>query len=288
PEIQYSLPSWFVKRWKKRLPGEWDDFFSANNRVPPLSIRVNTLKITTYELKKILLQEGVGKIEEGRWHDVLKIYGYPYIKDLRSYKMGYFTVQDEGAMWVSHVLSPNPGETVLDLCSSPGGKAFHIATLMSNKGLVYAVDIKDDVLIKETKERLGIDIIKPIRFDLRKEMKDFYQKADKVLLDAPCTGLGTMRRRPELKWKRSEKDIYRMSDLQKLLIKNAVKYVKTGGTLVYSVCTLEGEEGEDVVKYLLTLSPNYELSPIDGKPYLYLYPHIYDTDGFFIAKIKVK
>ncbi len=283
PSIKYSFPSWFVNRWKERLLENCEDFFIENNKIPPETIRVNTLKITPEELTKILYKEGVEKVEQGRWKDSLRIYGYPYIGDLPSYKMGYFTVQDEGAMLVSHILSPLPGETVLDLCASPGGKTFHIATLMRNRGKVYAVDIKDGILIEEGIKRLGISIVEFVQFDLRKRLEQFVGIADRVLLDAPCTGLGTIRRRPELKWKKSIDDIKRLSSLQFLLLKNASLYVKPGGVLVYSVCTLEEEETERVFLKFLHTSPEFSMEKVR-----FLYPHLYDTDGFFIARFRKK
>ncbi len=281
PSVRYSFPSWFVDRWKKRLPNEYIDFLSANNKIPPESIRVNTLKISPSKLVKLLYEEGVEKIEEGRWEDALRIYGYPYIQDIPSYKKGYFTVQDEGAMWVSRFLYPLPGETVMDLCSYPGGKAFHIAIIMKNQGRVYTVDIKDKETIEEGARRLGISIIEPLRFDLREKREEFYRKADRVLIDAPCTSLGTIRRRPELKWKKSPKDIKRLSSLQLTLLENASLYVKPNGILVYSVCTLEREETDDVIEGFLKKNKKYRLLEK-----LSLYPHRFDTDGFFMAKLK--
>ncbi len=281
PSIKYSFPTWFVDRWKRRLPGEYIDFLSANNRIPPESIRVNTLKISPSELMKLLSDEGVERIEKGRWEDSLKIYGYPYIQDIPSYREGYFTVQDEGAMWVSRFLSPLPGETIMDLCSHPGGKAFHMAVLMKNYGKIYTVDIKDKKAIKEGAKRLGISIIEPLKFDLREIREEFLNIADRVLIDAPCTSLGTIRRRPELKWKKSPEDIKRLSSLQLTLLKNASLYVKPGGMLVYSVCTLEREETDDVIGDFLEKNKGYKFLER-----LYLYPHRFDTDGFFMAKLK--
>ncbi len=286
PSIKYSYPKWFVKRWKNRLPDEYITFLDANNKIPPETIRVNTLKISREKLKEYLLKEGIEKIEDGYWDDALRIYGYPYIEDIPSYKKGYFTVQDEGAMWVSRILAPSPGETVLDLCSSPGGKAFHMAALMENRGRIYAVDIKDGSLIREGVERLGIDIIETVETDLNLPIEKFYNLGDRVLLDAPCTSLGTIRRRPELKWKKTEKDISRLGKLQRRLLDNASLYVKPGGVLVYSVCSLEKEETEDVIESFLKTHTNYSLSPSDKENPIYLYPHKYDTDGFFIARLK--
>ncbi len=281
PSVRYSFPSWFVERWKKRLPDTYVDFLKANNEIPPESIRVNTLKIDRDTLLDLLYREGVKRVEYGRWPDSLKIYNYPYIQDLPSYKMGYFTVQDEGAMWVSYVVSPEPGDTVLDLCSSPGGKAFHMASLMKNRGKIYAVDLKDENLIMEGVERLGISIVEFLQFDLKERIEGFYNIADKVLLDAPCTALGTIRRRPELKWKRKIKDIKRIASLQSTLLKNAALYVRPGGILVYSVCTLEEEETEDVVKEFLNTTSNFTLEETH-----FLYPHLYGTDGFYIVKLR--
>ncbi len=284
PSIKYSYPSWFVERWKKRLPDEYIAFLDANNKIPPESIRVNTLKISREKLKEYLAKEGIEKIEDGYWDDALKIYGYPYIEDMPSYKKGYFTVQDEGAMWVSRILAPSPGEIVLDLCSSPGGKAFHMAALMKNRGKIYAVDIKDGALIREGAKRLGISIIETIKADLSLPIERFYNLGDKVLLDAPCTSLGTIRRRPELKWKKTEKDIRRLGELQRRLLNNASLYVKPGGVLVYSVCSLEKEETEDVIKNFLKTHHDYFLYSMNEKSPIYLYPHRYNTDGFFITR----
>ena len=288
PTIIHSFPKWFVSRWKNRLNNKYIDFLKANNQIPPENIRVNKLKIERHDLIELLKKEGVGKIEKGMWEDSLHIYAYPAISGLESFKKGYFTIQDEGSMWVSYVLSPKPEEVVLDIASAPGGKALHMASMMKNRGKIYGLDIKEEGIKREIENarRLGVNKIDTIKFDATQKIKKFFSVIDKVLLDAPCTNLGTIRRRPELKWKVEEADIKRMSNLQKIMLNNTSLYPKIGGFLEYSVCSLEKEETIEVVEDFLSKHKEYEFVPIEGKKYLFLYPHKKNTDGFFIALFK--
>ena len=201
-------------------------------------------------------------------------------------------------MLAAEVLAPAEGETVLDMCAAPGGKATHMAQLMNNKGKILAFDIHEHKisLIKSNAERLGIDIISAQKSDAAVLDEKYIQSADKILADVPCSGLGIIRRKPDIKWNRKEEDDF--SDIQFSILENAARYLKPGGELVYSTCTIQKEENESVIKRFL--EENNDFEAVDIRPnlpgnlikataekgYLTLYPNTDSTDGFFIAKIK--
>jgi len=213
------------------------------------------------------------------------------------YKKGYFTPQDISAAFASIVLNPKEEESVLDMCAAPGGKTTHMAELMKNKGSIIACDIHEHKIkiIKENAKRLGIDIIDAIRLDASVENKDFIGKFDKVLADVPCSGLGIIRRKPDIKLNKNEPGI---SEVQYKILENACKYLKPGGEMVYSTCTLNKRENEDIINRFLENNKGYEMVDISGflpeqlkkeeskMGYVTFYPNIDGIDGFFIAKMK--
>lgn len=216
------------------------------------------------------------------------------------YKEGYFTIQDESSMLVASILNPSKGDVVVDVCAAPGGKTTHIAELMDNKGTVYSRDIHEHKieLIQSASKRLGLNNIKACIFDALKIDNDMILKADKVLVDAPCTGLGIIRRKPDIKWTKDGYNIKDISSMQYQILENSSKYVKVDGHLVYSTCTIEREENINNVRKFLKEHPNFVMQDIeDGIPkrfksettkegYIEFYPNIHDTDGFFVAKMK--
>ncbi|NLX61057.1 MAG: 16S rRNA (cytosine(967)-C(5))-methyltransferase RsmB [Tissierellia bacterium] len=296
--IKYSHPKWMVKRWIKEFSYDFtESLLKHNNSKPKLNIRVNTLKVTREELKNLLLNYGYEVDETPYAKDGLIIENPIRITEIEEFNKGYFTIQDESSMLVAEILSPKENAVVLDLCSAPGGKSTHMAQIMNNKGRIISCDIYDHKLnlVKETANRLGITIIETQKQDALKLNEEFIEKMDYVLVDAPCSGLGIIRRRPEIKWNRQEKDIEELSSIQKQILNNAGKYLKPGGALVYSTCTIEREENLGVIEDFLKKNNNFVLYEFKHeinqstdnreKGYIQLFPHIHGTDGFFIARI---
>lgn len=296
--IRYSHPKWLVDKWLKDF-GEifTEGLLQGNNATPPLTVRTNTLKTNKDALMKELMAEGL-TVEEGKYvPEALHIGNAASIEKLKSFQQGLFQIQDESSMLVSHVLGPKPGEFVIDLCAAPGGKTTHMAQLMENKGKISAWDIHEHKvkLISDAAQRLGITIIDERCFDAKKLDETFLEKADKVLVDAPCSGLGIIRKKPEIKYNKNLEDIEEISDLQLDILKNGAKYVKKGGQLVYSTCTIEKQENIGVMERFLAETQNFELEDINEilplclrseQKYVQLYPHIHGIDGFFICKFR--
>jgi 16S rRNA (cytosine967-C5)-methyltransferase len=203
-------------------------------------------------------------------------------------------------MLVAHVIDPKPGERIMDMCSAPGGKTTHIAELMGNVGEIVARDIHQHKLrlVEESCKRLGVNIVKTEIYDATHLDENSLEKYDKILLDAPCSGLGVIRRKPDLRWKKESDNFIELSKLQKEMLEVASKYVKPGGTLIYSTCTINKTENIMVVRDFLSNNHQFHLESIAGQipesletekakeGYLELFPNTHGTDGFFIAKIR--
>ena len=307
--VRYSHPAWLVKRWIERFGiDKAIALCKANNEPPPFTIRTNTLKIKRDELKK-QLKEYVDSIEDcSVSSNGLMLKGPANIADYPAYKEGLFYVQDEAAQLISLILDPRPDEKILDACSAPGGKATHIAELMENKGTVIALDVskKGIGLLKENCKRLSIDIVKSYLMDAAAMSADRQGDLgeigrdgfDKILIDAPCSGLGIIRRHPEGKWQKKEELIFESQKIQKRIIENLSKYLKNGGVLVYSTCSTEKEENEDVVEDFLNNHPEFKVDDIkqyfsetgrvlvDEKRFLHTSPINYRMDGFFAVRLR--
>lgn len=297
--IKYSHPKWIVRNFIDDFGEKFtEDLLRANNEKPPLTIRVNRIKITREELMELLKGYDI-ETNKTKYSEVgLEVINPRNITELKEYKKGYFTIQDESSMLVAKVMEPTEGSTVLDICSGPGGKATHIGERMSNKGKIISRDIFDHKLklIENNASRLGIDIINTENFDALKFDEDLVDSVDYCLVDAPCSGLGLLRRKPDIRWNKELKDIDTLSEMQMEILKNAAEYVKIGGTLIYSTCTLSKKENLRVINKFLSANDKYSLEVISNIPniesdtfkkgYIELYPNIHGTDGFFIAKLK--
>ncbi len=292
--VSYSHPLWLVRRWVARWgPAETEEVLKANNQVPPVSVRVNALKVTREELEERLLEEGLSPVR-GRFSPTsLRIAGSPLSS--RSYQEGLFQVQDEGETLVGELLDPRPGDVIVDLCSAPGGKTTHLAELMGNRGLIAAVDVNRArlELVMENCRRLGIDIVSGVVADGRR----FYvrEKVDRVLVDAPCSNLGVLRRRVDLRWRMREEEIGQLVQLQRALLETGSGLVKRGGVLVYSTCTLEPEENEETVLGFLRSHPEFSAEQgtpflpsevVDKDGWLRALPWIHSLDGAFAARLR--
>lgn len=292
--VEYSYPAELLKKWVGYFGFDFTkDLICAMNEEAQTTLRVNALKTTADNL----LENSQNLQKSDIYENAVTTSGI----DLAAsgiYKDGLVIAQDISAMMASVVLNPQSGEKVLDLCAAPGGKTTHIAELMENEGEVIACDVYEHKikLIEENAKRMGIDIICGKLSDSTKYNKDFDSAFDKVLADVPCTGYGIIRRKPDIKWKNVEnEDILRIA---KEILTNAAKYVKIGGELVFSTCTVNRDENEDRLKEFLKENKCFEIVDFscllpdalkkdtakDG--YVTFYPNIDNIDGFFIAKLK--
>ena len=299
--IKYSHPEYLVEEWLGQYGYDFTEkLLEANNLTPPLNIRVNTLKTNREDLIKKLKVKNI-ECEKGILSKSSLMVKNPHrIIESDEFKSGLFTIQDESSMLVGQVLNPQEGSLVLDMCSAPGGKATHIAQLMNNKGRIIARDIYDHKikLIEENIKRLDAKIIETELFDALKLDDKLINKVDYCLIDAPCSGLGLIRRKPEIKWNRKKNHIEDLISLQYQILNTGKNYIKDGGILLYSTCTIYDGENLSMIRSFLENNKNFRLEPIteideqfdeygtlkDG--FIQLYPHIHGTDGFFIAKMK--
>lgn len=310
--LKCSMPPETAEYFRKWFGGQRAiDICRSMNDSPLVTLRVNKLKTNPEYIKKILEEEGM-EVFESEFADLafrIKTGGLP-VEKLDLFRKGYVTVQDESSMLVSLIAEPQPGQTVIDTCSAPGGKAFHMADLMKNKGRIYAVDINPSriELIEKGVLRLGIENIKTMIGDAENYIGQILpEPADLVLADVPCSGLGIIRKKPEIKFSVTCEKLISLYDVQKKIILNASKLVKKGGFLVYSTCTLNPDENEGVVKGFLEKNEN-EFETVsfadnlpekfikqDPKSYreahkgmMTVYPDIHKSDGFFMAKLRRK
>lgn len=290
--MHYSFPLQMAKRWIELFGKDFAcDLMQAMNTPPQMCLRVNELKAESDEILASLPEAHTGKYLS------CAVYcgGFDLAKS-KEYKNGAVTAQDEAAMLASYVLAPKAGETVIDMCAAPGGKTTHLAQIMKNQGKIFAFDIHEHKteLIKENATRMGADIIVAEQKDALVFDEKYKGTADKVLADVPCSGLGIIRRKPDIKWKKENID--GLCEIQYRILENAARYLKDGGELVYSTCTLERNENEAVVERFLKEHKNFAAADINeclpsglkkGKNgCITLYPNVDGTDGFFIAKLK--
>ena len=263
--IVHSHPRWLVERWVHRWGIEdTHQLVEANNSVAPFTIRTNTLILSREELLTQLASAGVEAHLSSLVPEAIKINEARELNNTPFFSAGDYYIQDESSMLVSHLLSPRPGELIADLCAAPGGKTTHLAQLMKNTGQIYALDEypHKTALIRENADRLRINIIRPLTADSRLWRPE--KLFDGILLDAPCTGTGVLRRRPDIRWHRKPEDIKNLAVLQSELLDHAASLIKPGGRLVYSTCSLESEENEEQIKRFLSLHPNFHISIPDG------------------------
>ena len=309
--VKYSLPLWLSKKWIRAFGFEKTSLLCQQiNAIPQITLRTNTLKIERQSLagKLALVAKNIQLTDYATQGISFTNPSLP-IREFETFKLGLFQVQDEAAQIITQLLAPKPGEKILDACAGLGGKTGHIAQLMENKGIIIATDIETKKLesLQSESKRLGIDIIrtKPINL-LKTSIKDFDFYFDRVLIDAPCTGLGVMRRNPDTKWKRSRNDIARLAAKQKKMLNAAANLVKPGGTLVYAVCSCEIEENEEVIYKFLDKRKDFSIDKdfesdndyrlitrlisrlITREGFLKTYPEVNNMDGFFAARLKRK
>ncbi len=288
--LEYSCPVWLVEKWSREY-GETacESILKASLGKASEYIRLNTVKAEASDIIEMLERQDA-EVKDLGGGSVL-ISGTGAVESLEAYKNGLFHVQDLSCQLCCKALDPKPGETVLDLCAAPGGKTFTIAELMNDDGKVMAFDLHENRvrLIKNGAERLGLKSV-TAEVNNAKEFNSSLPMADKVLCDVPCSGLGVIRRKPEIKYK-SPEELERLPEIQLEILRTSSGYVKTGGTLVYSTCSLSKAENEEVAEAFL--AENTDFAPASlGAAFgdrandssITIFPDMYDSDGFFIAK----
>jgi 16S rRNA (cytosine967-C5)-methyltransferase len=295
-----SHPRWLVERWVARLgPEEAGRLMAANNTVPPLTVLVNPLRARAADVRRALL-DAVPDIVTGRWiAGAFSVRGAGGLADLPGFAEGWLIPMDEAGALPVLALDPRPGHRVLDACAGGGSKSALIAARVGPEGEVLALDRNGRALgrLEAAIRRLGLARVRPHLADARNAGAEWPGQFPRVLVDAPCTGLGTVRRRPEIRWRRQPEDLARAAALQRELLEGVAGAVAREGLLVYSTCSLEPEETDEVVAAFLGAHPEFCLEDpgpalppaadlVDGAGLLRAWPHRHGTDGFFVARLR--
>lgn len=295
--LEQYHPEWLVRRWKFRYGLENAEAICRfDNAKPVFSLRVNTLKTTRDKLQEQLKGDGIAATPSLWSPDGLVCENLPSMEIFMKKYGELVYIQDESSMLDAAVLAPEPGQTVIDLCSAPGGKTTHLAQKMHNEGKIFACDIYDHklALIRENAARLGLDCIETCLQDGTVFRPEWTGIADRVLVDAPCSGLGVLNRRPEARWTKEERKLSQFPPLQKKILDNAARYVKPGGRLLYSTCTLEQDENTRVRTWFLEHHPEFVsvpfAHPVTGElvEELQLLPYRDHIDGFYLCLFERK
>jgi len=304
PALQISIvqshPLWLVQRWVREMGVEETiKICTFNNQISSLTLRTNTLKINREDLIEKLNEKELKPFPTNFSEEGIGLQDPPPTSELPFIKEGLYIIQDEASQLIIAILDPKPGERILDACAAPGGKTTHIAQRMGNQGEIFALDLNQEklALIEEISQRLGIKIIKTIRGNAAQSLPISQGlRFDRILADVPCSGFGTLRKNPDLKWRRGEEDIKRLSELQFSILRNLSGYVKEKGVLVYSTCTVFHEENEDMVEKFLKGHPEFQLDKMDKilspqyysftqNGYFKTFPPKDKMDGFFVARM---
>lgn len=297
--IQYSMPKWLIKMWLSQYPSDTvEKMLASTLEERGTIVRVNEQRTTKERVKEELKKEM--DVEDGIYLPCsLVLRHYDYLQKNSAFLDGKFQVQDESSMLVSVIADPKKDDFVVDVCAAPGGKSLHMAELLDGTGEVLARDLTEEKveLIKENIKRMGYQNIKSERFDALRFDESLIGKADIVIADLPCSGLGVMAKKSDLKYRITEEEIKKLATLQRKILKVVSQYIKPGGTLVYSTCTVTREENLENYRWILDelgFCPDdfYSKLPKSLKietakeGYLQLLPGIHSCDGFFISKFQ--
>lgn len=305
---RYSHPPWIIRQWIDQLgPDEAEVLARAMSEPPPLTLRVNTLRISREDLLSILAASGVDAAPSRYSPDGVDVTTRVPLAGLPEFRQGLCTIQDESSQLASILLAPGPGERVLDICAAPGGKATHLAQLMGDRGTLIACDFfpRKLMLIEDNARRLGISVITAKALDaVNTEPFDALEKTggerfDRILVDAPCSGLGVLRRNPDGKWWKRAEDLTDLAERQKRILLNSTGLLKDGGTILYATCSTTRQENEEVIADFLSKRPGFMLEDLRGHfpEYAELFtesgffrgwPHRHGMDGFFAARLRKK
>lgn len=303
--IFHSYPDWIVQLWLEQFgEAETEKLCEWFNQPPPLDLRANLLQTSLEEV-----EASFSDLSDPKSFEISRIPHLPQalrlsgktgaIQDLPGFKKGWWTVQDASAQLVVHLLDPQPGETIIDACAAPGGKTTHIAELMQDRGIIWACDRAASRLRKVTEnaQRLHLNAIQTLTGDSR-NLPQFQQNGDRVLVDAPCSGLGTLHRHPDIRWRQTPDKLQKLATLQQELLASAATWVKPGGILVYATCTLNPLENEEVVQTFLKTHPRWQIEfPSANSPaaafvqpagWIQILPAQHQMDGFFMVRLKLQ
>lgn len=297
--IATSHPQWLVARWVEDYGYDITRDMLEENNIPPVqTVRVNTTKTNVKEVIASLKADGMIAEQSDLIPECIHLTNGQAART-KAFKEGLITIQDESSMLPAYALHPQPGWRVLDMCAAPGGKTTHIAEKMNNDGSILATDIHPHKLdlIDGNTARLGLDIVQTAPIDGRKAAEFLQPESfDAVLVDAPCSGLGVMRRKPDIKYTKREEDLENLQTIQLALLDAAVKVLKSGGRLVYSTCTVDKQENQGTVQAFLKQHPEMKAQQLESLPtklaekqvdgMLQVFPQDFGSDGFFVAAFK--
>ena len=286
-KIAQSIPDWLDEVGEKELGKQWDEELKALNKQAPVVLRTNSLKSNLKNTRQALAAENVDTLVLNKYPDALQLIARQNVFTTQVFKDGYFEVQDAASQLVAPFVDAQPGMRVIDACAGAGGKSLHLAALMQNKGQLIAMDIYSNKLkeLKRRAKRAGAFNIETRLISTTKDIKKLHQKADRVLIDAPCSGLGTLKRSPDIKWKLKVNFLQKIKNTQQELLKNYSKMIKPGGKMVYATCSiLPSENEQQIARFLATeegakfvLNKERKCSPaIDG------------YDGFYMVQLELK
>lgn len=295
--LRYSHPQWLTERYLEQFGLKQTRLLlEADNRPAPTVLRVNTLRADAAQVREELEQQGISVRPHPRIPDCMTVSGTGSLEKLPAFAEGRVTVQDGASQMSVYALTPKPDTRVLDCCAAPGGKSFLIAERMQDTGEVISCDVYPHKLklIEEGAARLGLHNIRTRQQDAAQLRPEWEEQFDAVLCDVPCSGMGIIRKKPEIRYK-DEAALRELPALQRAIVDNACRYVRTGGVLVYSTCTLFRCENEEIAEWFLRTHPEFEPEvfslPVCDEPvngFVTLLPHIHETDGFFVAKFRKK
>jgi len=303
PAVRCDLPEWLYAALEAQFGAEEVvKLATALNLPAPLDLRVNTLKTNRDDLLARFAEEGIAAIHGPLSPIAVRLREKPALAKHALFLEGNFEVQDEGSQLLGYLMEPKRGELVVDFCAGAGGKTLLLGAMMKNTGRLYAYDVSDKRLakLKPRLARSGLSNVHPARIEHERDIKikRLAGKADRVLVDAPCSGLGTLRRNPDLKWRQSEASVAELTVKQASILDAAAKMVRPGGRLVYATCSLLTAENDAIIEAFLASHPEFTLTPattvlarhgiaLEGD-YLRLLPHKHNTDGFFAAVLDKK
>lgn len=301
PAVRCDLPDWLYERLAAQFgTNEVVALARALNQSAPLDLRVNTLKMNREALLEKLAADGIAATPGPLSPIAVRLRDKPALAKTALFLEGAYEVQDEGSQLLGYLLEPKRGEMVVDFCAGAGGKTLLLGAMMRNTGRLYAYDVSDKRLanLKPRLARSGLSNVHPVRIEHERDqkIKRLAGKADRVLVDAPCSGLGTLRRNPDLKWRQSEESVAELTVKQASILEAAARLVRPGGRLVYATCSLLAAENDEIVAAFLAKHPDFKLLPasailarhdiaIDGDT-LRLRPDLHNTDGFFAAALE--
>ncbi|UJF36309.1 16S rRNA (cytosine(967)-C(5))-methyltransferase RsmB [Paenibacillus hexagrammi] len=298
----HSHPEWLVRRWIRQYGVELaEQICAANNEPPHLSLRANAMRADREQLLRELQESGIRAEASPLAPAGILVQGAGNMALDPRFQQGDYSIQDESSMLVAEALDPQPGMRVLDCCAAPGGKTAHIAEKMNDQGEIWACDLHEHKrkLIEDQAKRLGLTSIHTLVMDALELPEHFAPESfDRILLDAPCSAFGVIRRKPDLKWAKEEEDVSNICNLQSALLDKVHRLLKPGGILVYSTCTIERSENDEFVRHFLEQHDEFDLAPLPSEAFqaieqqdaqagmVQIFPQQFRSDGFFIARLQ--